>query len=193
MQTLITDPDQNTLDAQLPYDKETFSRRIGYVNEKYCAIINRKIVEANMPFNLYELLATFYKGREKTNPDDSTFYLESFMDWLLTNEYVRLLKDNLEPNDVLDYPVYSVYPFFPSQKDVLWVCRVLQTNLELFSCNDIMMLALYREITINGKDVEQIILQRNLDNILELLTPLQKLHQTCCEEFNKQLEPETSL
>jgi hypothetical protein len=192
MQTLITDPDQNALDVQLPYDKEVFSRRIGYVNEKYCVIINRKIVEANIPFNLYELLATFYKGREKTNLDDTTFYPESFMDWLLTNEYVRLFKDNVELNDVLEYPVYSVYPFFPSQKDVLWVCRVLQTNLELFSCNDITLLALYREISINGKDVEQVILQRNFDNIIALLTPLQRLHQSCCNEFNKQLEGELS-
>lgn len=151
-----------------------YAKLAGFIQEGDTGFINLNYFRFNKSFNLYKTNSWFYNAATKNTAVDHIVDSNEFTDWLQRVELVTKIERSA-PTDA----IYECYPFYPSPKDILWTVRVLKNDLELLTTNDIFLLALYREIQINGQDVEKCVITRNISEITEVLQDLNKLHQGC--------------
>jgi hypothetical protein len=159
------------IEINLPYDKGVFNNRIGYITTSDIIVINGTEVTALDSFNIYKLRSTY--GRINRNKEDE---LNDFVDWLIKNNYVVASQPFLEEEELKERS-YTLFRFYPSYKDVLWVARVLQTQIESFTTQEILLLALYRGTEIKSLNdvmsIDSIVIKRELpalEQLIKLLT-----------------------
>lgn len=176
----MTDNTEETGDVELPYDKRTFGKLIGYVEDGDQVIINSIAVRAITSFNIYIQINNFYKLREEQGVTDTPMVFE-FSSWLCNNGFIQdTVTETLNHNPLIDFfkgtPQYNVVPFHPSYSDILWTARILQDATSFYTAEDIFHLAMYRGMVIDNLDVENIVKARVHDDILSLAIHLKDSH-----------------
>lgn len=160
-----------TVKSQEELDKEAhFNILLGHMNTNEEFILNSVAVKSNSPFNLYVKRGEFNELRENLGLSDDSLKLTDFLDWLHLQDLITPLEAvDSKPIDITTIPLFNLYPYFPSYKDILWVARILRPNMLIFKPDDIYHLALYRGFEINGVDVDKVITSRKTDDIFALL------------------------
>lgn len=158
-------------------DKAQHDALAGHMQVNDTVVINGEYVRINQSFNIYKENILFNASIEKNTTDDSVPLIYEFGQWLDCKDYISKITEKLTISDLVSTNIYSLYPFYPSYKDVVWCVRVLKHTKDFFKSSDIYLLALYREIEIKTQEVEKIIISRNTSEIIELICDLNTLHQ----------------
>jgi hypothetical protein len=183
-------------------DKIQQQRLIGYANTGEYIILNGELLEILSPMNVYVMNASFQRqlkkefNQEAEDPDgdphqdlhESLLQQGLFGQWLVNSGDARYGTAS-EAGLIYIINRYHTFPFYPSYKDVMWVVRVLRQHWHSLNPNDVYLLAVYRETVIQGRDVKQTLISRDMSQIQSLIQSLQIAHESHTTAF-KQIREE---
>ena len=112
---------------------------IGQLEENDTIFINAIYLRVNKPFNLYQLNGAFNKRAREERPENTPILIYEFVNWLTMKYYVSRITERPSVQDLVDSPTYSLYPYYPSIKDVLWCTKILKKQLQHFNFEDIFL------------------------------------------------------